>query len=178
MKVGLGRFASIVSGIVFLFGFACGSASALAHAGAGGGGGLGGGSGFGASGGGGHGGGFGTGSAHASDGGGNHGGNWGGHGRGGGGANGHYHHGYGCCGWGIGGVDVVDPFWDSYLWLDYGYGDPNDVPYGTDLTPPIPGANIPPAPTYWYYCPDARAYYPFVRSCASPWQQIYAAPAH
>src|SRR5690348_826574 len=27
------------------------------------------------------------------------------------------------------------------------------------------------AADYWYYCPDSRAYYPYVTSCASPWRQ-------
>jgi hypothetical protein len=27
------------------------------------------------------------------------------------------------------------------------------------------GQPVPPAPAYWYYCPDAKAYYPYVKEC-------------
>jgi hypothetical protein len=30
---------------------------------------------------------------------------------------------------------------------------------------------------YWYYCPDTRAYYPHVATCASPWQRVTPQPA-
>ena len=34
-----------------------------------------------------------------------------------------------------------------------------------------------PAPqNYWYYCPDSRAYYPYVRDCASGWQRVSPTP--
>src|SRR5262245_25191428 len=29
-----------------------------------------------------------------------------------------------------------------------------------------------PAPAYWYYCPDTRAYYPYVKECLGGWQQV------
>jgi hypothetical protein len=25
---------------------------------------------------------------------------------------------------------------------------------------------------YWYYCRDSQTYYPYVKQCASPWQQV------
>jgi hypothetical protein len=25
---------------------------------------------------------------------------------------------------------------------------------------------------YWYYCPDSKTYYPYVGTCASPWQRV------
>ena len=31
-----------------------------------------------------------------------------------------------------------------------------------------------PAPTYWYYCPSAGAYYPYVASCPEPWVPVLA----
>lgn len=35
------------------------------------------------------------------------------------------------------------------------------------------GQPVPPAPAYyWYYCPDAKAYYPYVKECLGGWQQI------
>lgn len=29
----------------------------------------------------------------------------------------------------------------------------------------------------WYYCRDAQMYYPYVTTCASPWQEVPATPA-
>jgi len=29
-----------------------------------------------------------------------------------------------------------------------------------------------PATDYWYYCPDTKTYYPYVGTCASPWQRV------
>jgi hypothetical protein len=37
-------------------------------------------------------------------------------------------------------------------------------------------ASPPPAEPYWYYCPDSRTYYPYVKDCRSPWQRVPARP--
>ena len=29
---------------------------------------------------------------------------------------------------------------------------------------------------YWYYCPDSRAYYPYVRDCPAGWQRVSPTP--
>ncbi|HEX6005435.1 MAG TPA: hypothetical protein VFZ14_15735 [Burkholderiales bacterium] len=29
---------------------------------------------------------------------------------------------------------------------------------------------------YWYYCPDSKTYYPYVKECASPWQRVDPRP--
>ena len=29
---------------------------------------------------------------------------------------------------------------------------------------------------YWYYCPDAKAYYPYVKHCAGGWQRVSPTP--
>ena len=29
---------------------------------------------------------------------------------------------------------------------------------------------------YWYYCADAKAYYPYVKDCPGGWQQVAASP--
>ncbi len=34
----------------------------------------------------------------------------------------------------------------------------------------------PPAPAYWYFCAESRAYYPHVRECASGWQRVAPQP--
>jgi len=30
----------------------------------------------------------------------------------------------------------------------------------------------PPAPEYWYYCPDSKTYYPYAQTCPSGWLQV------
>ncbi len=25
---------------------------------------------------------------------------------------------------------------------------------------------------YWYFCPDSKTYYPYVKQCSSPWQRV------
>lgn len=29
---------------------------------------------------------------------------------------------------------------------------------------------------YWYYCPEAKAYYPYVKQCAGGWQRVAPQP--
>jgi hypothetical protein len=29
---------------------------------------------------------------------------------------------------------------------------------------------------WWFYCPSAKAYYPYVRECPEPWQRVPAQP--
>jgi hypothetical protein len=41
--------------------------------------------------------------------------------------------------------------------------------------PPESSAQSAP-PGVWYYCPDSQAYYPYVKECASPWQQVSPQP--
>jgi len=38
--------------------------------------------------------------------------------------------------------------------------------------PYYPAPSYAPAPGYWYYCPEYRAYYPYVASCPSGWQPV------
>lgn len=64
----------------------------------------------------------------------------------------------------------------------YPYYPPAYYPYAAPVvvqpaTPPVyversdEQAAAPPA-DYWYYCPDTKTYYPYVASCASPWQRV------
>lgn len=32
------------------------------------------------------------------------------------------------------------------------------------------------AQSYWYYCPDSRAYYPYVKQCPGGWQRVAPQP--
>ena len=34
----------------------------------------------------------------------------------------------------------------------------------------------PDAGSWWYYCNESRAYYPYVRECPSPWQRVAPTP--
>ena len=44
---------------------------------------------------------------------------------------------------------------------------------------PAPQSSAPQSATdsSWYYCRDTQAYYPYVQSCASPWQRVAPRPA-
>jgi hypothetical protein len=56
--------------------------------------------------------------------------------------------------------------------------DDTPPPVYADAPPPEPAApqyGQPPA-YYYYFCQDTQTYYPYVTSCASPWQPVPAAP--
>jgi hypothetical protein len=67
-------------------------------------------------------------------------------------------------------VGFVDPFWYPSPWGGYGYA----YPYGYVDPPsdPIVAPTPPATPSYWFYCPDSNAYYPYVNQCASGWRMI------
>jgi hypothetical protein len=45
-----------------------------------------------------------------------------------------------------------------------------EPPVYIQQTPPAPPPPPPPpAPSYWYYCPSAKGYYPSIGSCPEPW---------
>ena len=71
----------------------------------------------------------------------------------------------------------VPVFWGPY---PYYYG---PAYYGPAYYYPPPPAYIEqgPAPAeqgsqYWYYCPSARAYYPYVDACPEGWQRVSPQP--
>ena len=39
-----------------------------------------------------------------------------------------------------------------------------------------PAPPVAEAGAYWYYCTDSGAYYPYVKSCAVPWQRVAPQP--
>jgi hypothetical protein len=45
-------------------------------------------------------------------------------------------------------------------------------PYGWDA--PAAAVYAPPPQSYWYYCPSAGAYYPYVSSCPEVWVPVPA----
>lgn len=81
----------------------------------------------------------------------------------------------------------------------YGYGYPYAYPYAYPPTVVVPGPVYPPvvveqqAPAYverdtpppaaqaqqwWYWCGSAKAYYPYVKSCAEGWQRVAPQPVN
>jgi hypothetical protein len=115
-----------------------------------------------------------------------HGGGWAGHGTGwagsGGGWNGHGWNGgrwngrgWGGRGWGGWGW----PWWPAWgvsypLAGAYGYPYYDSSPVyedAPDATPPAPAP-----PSYWYYCPSAGGYYPYVQQCPEPWVPVAPNP--
>lgn len=77
---------------------------------------------------------------------------------------------------GVGPALVVAPWW-YYPAPYYMYSPP---PVIVEQPPPVyvqqqpaPPA-VPPAESYWYYCPNARAYYPDAATCPEPWVKVPA----
>lgn len=80
---------------------------------------------------------------------------------------GHWHHGYWVQNWYGGRFGwwwVVSGVWFFYPAPVYPYPNPY-VPAG--LVPPT-------AVAYWYFCPAANGYYPYIAVCAGAWQPVPA----
>jgi hypothetical protein len=94
----------------------------------------------------------------------------GGHGHGGrGGFHGqrfHGHHGFRSS------VVIGTGVWLGPYWGPYGY--PPYYPYEPVVVESQPQTFIQqsPAQSYWYYCEDAKAYYPYVRECPAGWLTV------
>jgi hypothetical protein len=121
-----------------------------------------------ARGGGGHGGGHGGGFHGGSRAGGFHGGNF----RGGG-----FHH------FGGSRVFIGGYFGFPYYYYPYGYYDPYGYAYSYPYANPYPYDDAQPPVvseqeqrSYWYYCQDAQAYYPYVQSCPGGWTPVIPTP--
>ncbi len=72
-------------------------------------------------------------------------------------------------GWGL-----WDPWWWGAPYYPYSY-----CPYGAAYpyySPQRPSEYVEPTPqeeqTYWYFCPDAKNYYPYVKQCPSGWLKV------
>lgn len=61
---------------------------------------------------------------------------------------------------------VVDETWYFYPAPIYPYPDPYVPPGMVALGPPAPPSQ------YWYYCPSAKAYYPYVPACPEGWAPV------
>lgn len=66
-----------------------------------------------------------------------------------------------------------------YVYPPYGYYSPpvvvvpQDPPVYVERDAPDPA---PPAAVWWYWCPSANAYYPYVRECSGGWQRVPPQP--
>ena len=84
------------------------------------------------------------------------------------------------------GLFVTAPLW--YGWPGYYYAPPHyyyppavaPAPASpqtyVEQAPPVQAAPAAPQPGYWYYCADARAYYPYVKECPAGWQRVSPQP--
>jgi hypothetical protein len=62
-------------------------------------------------------------------------------------------------------------------WEPYGYPPVVIAPSpGVYVEPLPPVAAQPPPPTYWYYCDDLQAYYPYVEQCPGGWSPVTPTP--
>ena len=72
----------------------------------------------------------------------------------------HYHH-----GWYGAGIVFAPAYWPYYAY----------APAPVYVAPPVyveSGAAPSTNDGYWYFCPDSRAFYPYVKECRSGWQAM------
>jgi hypothetical protein len=66
-----------------------------------------------------------------------------------------------------------DPFWFPSPYPAYTYAPPVVIQ-------PEPQVYVQPStpatPTYWYYCAEAKAYYPYTQQCAGGWLKVVPTP--
>jgi hypothetical protein len=60
-----------------------------------------------------------------------------------------------------------DPFWFPSPYPAYTYAPPLVI----QQEPPSPAT-----PTYWYYCADSNAYYPYTQQCPGGWLKVPTTP--
>lgn len=70
---------------------------------------------------------------------------------------------------------LVVPF--GPYWEPYSYPPVVMAPTPCVYVEPLPPVAVqPPPPSYWYYCEDAQAYYPYVEQCPGGWRPVTPAP--
>ena len=79
----------------------------------------------------------------------------------------------------IGGPIWYSPWYYGYPSSYYSYPYPYAVARPSGPTEYIEQGQASAAPgsdPYWYYCPEAKAYYPYVDKCAAGWQRVKPQP--
>jgi hypothetical protein len=64
------------------------------------------------------------------------------------------------------------PYYAPYYYPSYGYPEAPTT-YVEQGAQPVPAQ---PPTQWWYYCAEAKAYYPYVRECAGSWQRVSPTP--
>jgi hypothetical protein len=67
-----------------------------------------------------------------------------------------------------------DPFWFPWPYPAYSYAPPLVIQPESQVYVQPPSA--PAASTYWYYCVDAKAYYPYTQQCPGGWLKVAPTP--
>jgi len=72
----------------------------------------------------------------------------------------------------------VGPVWGGPFWWGPGYYYPPPQTVVIDRSPEVymQQAPAPESSGYWYYCKDAKAYYPYVKQCPGGWQRVTPTP--
>jgi hypothetical protein len=70
------------------------------------------------------------------------------------------------------GGSFVFPYYYPYSYYPYAPYGVSEFPAYVDPEQP----SYPAPPSYWYFCQDAQAYYPYVTSCAGGWSTVIPAP--
>jgi hypothetical protein len=71
------------------------------------------------------------------------------------------------------------PYYSPYYYPPPAYYYPPPVVVAPAAPPVyVEQGRAPAAPSeqYWYFCPDSKAYYPYVQNCASAWQRVAPRP--
>ena len=77
------------------------------------------------------------------------------------------------------GIPLYAPYPPYYYAPPPYYYAPPAVVYATPPAPPVyvERGEVPAAaPSDWYYCPDSKSYYPYVKTCPSAWQRVAPHP--
>lgn len=78
------------------------------------------------------------------------------------------------------GIVIGAPVWGPAYWYPSPYYPPYYYPPAVVAVPVEPPQYIeqqsyaPPGAEegYWYFCPNTKTYYPYVKTCAQAWQQV------
>ena len=75
----------------------------------------------------------------------------------------------------------IGPGWWGPPYPYYSYPYPYYASPPVVIQQPAPEIYVQPAPqaeepSYWYYCQDSKAYYPYVKQCPSGWMKVVPSP--